>query len=413
MIKRDVQVLVVGAGPVGLFTAVTLARKGVRVAVVDEQYRTTARSYACAIQPRTLALLEEAGVVGDLLAHGQRLDGMAFYEGGARRLEVKLTELPAKHPYLLIAPQQVLEESLERRLKALGVSVLWNHRVVDVRLDGAAVNVDLERLEKSSSGYSVQTSDWTVDKEETARVPFVLGCDGHRSRVRRALALDYAAQGEAQLFAVYEFSADAPGLREARVSVADGKVSALWPLGQGWWRFGFEVEKAEVEARREKSRLLAVVGDGTFVHLDPAGLGTLIAQRAPWFDGKTREVAWSAAIRFDRRLAASYGRGAAWCVGDAAHLAPPIGMLSMNVGMTEAESLVDEVVAALGGGAPGRLEAWGAARREEFARYLTAVPEATPAADGFAKANAKLIADCLPGAGEDRVRLLKQLGFAG
>jgi len=61
LLERDVQVLVCGAGPVGLMAALSLARRGVRAAVVDEQPRTAARTYACALHPRSSELLDDVG----------------------------------------------------------------------------------------------------------------------------------------------------------------------------------------------------------------------------------------------------------------------------------------------------------------------------------------------------------------
>jgi 2-polyprenyl-6-methoxyphenol hydroxylase-like FAD-dependent oxidoreductase len=61
---EPLEVLVVGAGPVGLFTALHLARAGTRVAIVDEAPRAAARSYALALHAHTLALLDEVGLSG-------------------------------------------------------------------------------------------------------------------------------------------------------------------------------------------------------------------------------------------------------------------------------------------------------------------------------------------------------------
>ena len=63
---RETEVLVVGAGPVGLFSALSLARHGVRVQIVDEQFRTAAHSYALALHSSSLGLLHEAGVAEKL-----------------------------------------------------------------------------------------------------------------------------------------------------------------------------------------------------------------------------------------------------------------------------------------------------------------------------------------------------------
>lgn len=412
-IKRGIEVLVVGAGPVGLFSALTLARSGIKVAIVDEQFRTAARSYACALHPRALSLLDEVGLAGTLGTRGQRLDRIAFYEGADLRVEVALDGLPGKFPYLMVLPQQALEDALESRLRAEGVPVLWSHRVANVTVDAVGATVRLEKLEKSSSGYGVQTSEWIVSKEEEVRVPFVIGADGHRSRVRRALGLKLSALGPPQLFAVWELSSDGLEMREARVTLTEGKVSVLWPLGHGWWRVAVEIDEAEpFEAIREKSRLLALVGDTTSLHFDPARLKELTQQRVPGFRiARHPDVAWSMAVRFERALATAYGRETAWLVGDAAHLAPPVATQSMNVGLFEAKTLADEVAVVVRGAPRERLDAWAKARRDEIEDILAGRLRAGAGAAPFVKANAVAIADALPVSGPARAPLLAQLGL--
>jgi len=397
---------------VGLFAALCLARRGVPVAVVDEQHRTAARTYACALHPRTVDLLEEVGLAAELCAKGERVDKLAFYEGAERRAEVRCGELKRAHPFLLVVPQQTLEDALEAKLKAEGVPVLWSHRLTDLRADETMATARLQRLAKVGAGYGVQSSEWVVDKEEEVRVPFVLGCDGHRSRARRALGIELATAGAPQLFAVFEFGAQAQ-IDEVRVGVHGGKASVLWPLGQGWWRFGFEIDREPVEARREKSRNLALAGDPAFLDLEASRFAELALERAPWFAARPEELAWSMAIRFERRLAGSFGRGACWILGDAAHLGPPVAVQSMNAGLFEAKTLAVELEAVVRSGASReRLTAWAKDRRAEFEPLLAHAPVAGASANPFVRENARVIGECLPASGEDRAALLGQLGLA-
>src|SRR5688572_15516744 len=96
----DPEVLVVGAGPVGLLTALFLQQRGLRVEIVDMHQRTAQHSYALAIHPRTLRVLEEAGLSDALISAGRKLTKVAYYEGGLRRAEIDYSALRSKHPYL-------------------------------------------------------------------------------------------------------------------------------------------------------------------------------------------------------------------------------------------------------------------------------------------------------------------------
>src|SRR5438067_348727 len=83
----DPEVLVVGAGPVGLVAALFL-QPAVRVEIVDMHDRATQHSYALAIHPRTLHLLDEAGLSHALIDAGRKLTKVAYYEGSQRRAEI-------------------------------------------------------------------------------------------------------------------------------------------------------------------------------------------------------------------------------------------------------------------------------------------------------------------------------------
>ncbi|MBF8301472.1 MAG: monooxygenase FAD-binding protein, partial [Acidobacteria bacterium] len=113
----DPEVLVVGAGPVGLVAALFLQQHGVRVEIVDTHQRTTQHSYALAIHPRTLRILDEAGLSEGLIGAGRKLTKVAYYEGRERRAEIDYSALASKHPYLLVIRQSLLERAAEEALR--------------------------------------------------------------------------------------------------------------------------------------------------------------------------------------------------------------------------------------------------------------------------------------------------------
>ena len=401
-------VLVVGAGPVGLFTALTLADLGVRVQVVDQERRPAARSYALALHPQSLRLLAEAGVTGELLAHAHRIDSVAFYEGMGRRAVLDLSGLP-DFPHVAVVPQQILEGALASRLAQRGAAVLWNHRVSDLEIDDGMTLAKVERLERSAS--------WTaaVVDRRLVRPRFVVGADGHRSLVRESLGMAYEEVRPPALFAIFELTADGPAGHEARVVFHQGRTGVLWPLGGGRFRWSLEIEDWEgFEEPRFKSRHFPRVGDDPFPYLVRDRLRDLLAERAPWFKAEIGEVLWSMAVRFERRLAGSFGYGRGWLAGDAAHLTSPIGSQSMNVGLREARDLARRLASILAEDYPVTvLDRYGSDRREEWLGLLgidggfTAGEEADP----WVRENAERIVPCVPASGEDLTRLLGQIGI--
>lgn len=413
MRKHETEALVAGAGPVGMLAALALAERGVTVEVVDEEWRPASRSYALALHPATLELLDEAGLARDLFEEGHRVTRVAFYDGAERRAELSLADLPGAFPFLLVLPQKALERVLEERLAGHRVKVRWNHRLADLALDGDRPTATVERLAKESTGYSVATTVWVVEAESAVTAQAVVGADGHRSRVRQALGVELEALGEPELYAVFEFTSDAPRMDEVRVVLHEHTTSVLWPLGGDRFRWSFQVESSTVDVTRpDKSRLAVQVGRHAYPYLSREDLAGLIERRAPWFEGSIGDLEWSVAVRFERRLAASFGRDGVWLAGDAAHLAPPAGVHSMNLGLAEAHDLAERIAGVLRQGASRDLfEAYGRERRSGWQRLLGGEVEAGPEASDWVRRRAGRILPCLPASGEDLDRLLGQLGL--
>ena len=143
-------------------------------------------------------------------------------------------------------------------------------------------------------------------------------------------------------------------------------------------------------------------------------LQRLVEQRAPWFEGKLKELVWSTDIQFERRLARQFGRGRCWLAGDAAHQTSPVGMQSMNGGLIEAAELASRIKKILREGASlDLLTAYNDKRREEWQRLLgvEGAPIPTEKASPWVKAHSDRIPACLPASGMDLTLLLHWLGL--
>lgn len=423
---RDIEALVVGAGPVGMLAALALAERGVGVEIVDEEWRATSRSYALALHGSTLEHLDQMesgdGLADQLLGRGHRVDRIAFYEGSKQRASVDLAALGGNHPFVLVLPQKELEDLLEERLERHGVRVRWNHRLAELTVGegGERSHAVVEHLGKESTGYSVATTVWVVEKTLELAPRCVIGADGHRSRVRHALGVDFLELGAPELYAVFELGSSAGPADEVRVVLGDGdggrgRADVLWPLGPDRRRWSFQVQPAALERedrkRPDKSRLAVQVGRQSYPYLSRDSLDALLAERAPWFEGPVGDLAWSVAVQFERRLAAELGRDGVWLAGDAAHLGPPIGVHSMNAGLAEALELAQAIAT----GAIDSLEPYGHAVRAAWRQLIDLSDgkgvEATPNSDPWVAQHAGPILASLPAAGDGRKKLAEQLGL--
>jgi len=416
MRQDQTEVVVVGAGPVGLLTALLLAEAGIEVRIVDREIRTTTRSYACALHPPVLELLQRVGVVDTVLEHGRRIERMAFYDGQSRRAEVRLDQGGSPFPYLLIVPQSVLEGALERRLREkAGVEVDWNHRFADFAAETDSVVVDVEELGGTATGYIIPHWESVVRREFQVRAQFLVGADGHNSLVRQRLGVDYTRVAGPEFFAAYEFASDTPIEEEARVVLDDTTTNVLWPLPGGKNRWTFQVNRSELaadfpEKERRAVRLeQKVVDDRMRQYVQKVG-----GQRAPWFTAGVGEVTWCTEVFFEARLAKSFGRERCWLAGDAAHQTGPVGAQSMNVGMLEAESLARRLREVLRGNTPlSALQDYDRECQVEWQRLLGLAGGLKPrkeAAEWVQGRRARLLG-CLPGSGVGLAPLAAQLGL--
>jgi 2-polyprenyl-6-methoxyphenol hydroxylase-like FAD-dependent oxidoreductase len=373
-----------------------LERYGVRAHIVDMHQRTTQHSYALAIHPRTLRVLDEAELSDALLSTGRKLTKVAYYQGNQRRAEIDYSRLASKHPYLLVVRQSALERNIEDALRQRDGKVLWGHRLQALASGGAALRVDVAKLEQVATGYPVARSEWVVARTETMQPAYVIGADGYDSAVRRMAGFEITEHQQPQIFSVYEIEAagELPG--EVRVMLDDDLTSVFWPLEEGRCRFGFQIpDAAEHQPSTER-------------------LTQLIAARAPWFAARPTEIYWSTLASFSSRLTRSFGRGRVWLAGDAAHQAAPVGVQSMNSGLVEARELASRISQIQRSNGPASLlEQFGSEMHDAWQRILDPARAVTAGAgaDPWVRQNAARILACVPASGDDLTQLLAQIGL--
>jgi 2-polyprenyl-6-methoxyphenol hydroxylase-like FAD-dependent oxidoreductase len=308
----DTDVLVVGAGPTGLMFANQLARRGVRVLIIDRHAGPARETRALGVQARTLEIYAALGIIDKALALGTPGNGAWLWANGRKMARVPLGDA-GKHvtpyPYILVLGQDDNERLLGEHLHSLGVSVQWNTELVALEQNAEHVVATLKNRDGSSR---VVTAAW------------VGGCDGAHSSVRELCGITFPGAPYEHVF----FVADV----EATGSMVQGSVNVyLWkdgfhlffPMrGTDHWR----IVGILPEAMRDRD-------DVTFEAVMPS------VRHESGNDLVIKGCSWFSTYRIHHRSAARFRDRRCFLMGDAAHIHSPVGAQGMNTGLQDAYNL--------------------------------------------------------------------------
>ena len=315
-----VDVLISGAGPVGLTMANELVRHGISVRIVDKSAERTDKSKALVLWSRTLELFDHAGYVEPFLAAGMQVHGAQMSNGKDVIARISLDDIDSPYPYALMIPQSDTERVLEEQLAKRGVKV---ERTVGLESFTDQGNQVQAVLRKASGESETLTADWLI------------GCDGAHSTVRHGLGFTF--DGTTQPSDWYLADGHISGLEpQDRLHIfwhKDG-ILAFFPITEGRWRVIADLGPAQGNAHCPDPTLQEVQALITLRGTD----GIVI-----------KDAYWLAAFRINERKVSQYGRGRAFLAGDAAHIHSPAGGQGMNTGMQDAFNLAWKLSLVIGG----------------------------------------------------------------
>jgi 2-polyprenyl-6-methoxyphenol hydroxylase-like FAD-dependent oxidoreductase len=335
----DVDVLIAGAGPTGLTLALDLARRGVRVRIVDKADRFSAGSRGDGLSPRTLEVFEDLGVLDDVLAAGIGAPVTRVYAGDEVVWEGRMAEpVPprpdAPYPNVWFVPQWRTEEVLRERLVAHGVQVALGTGVVGFEQDDGVVTTRL-------------------DTGEIVAAAYLVGADGGRSTVRKQLAVPFAGETN----------------EDVSMLLADVRIDGLdHEFGHGWMLDGQTFFGFTPLAGGDDYYVLTTHASGIPPTLE--GLQQALEAASGRTDLRLRELSWSTIWRPNIRMAQQFRVGRVFIAGDAAHVHPPSGGQGLNTGVQDAYNLGWKLAAVLDGQSDELLDSYEAERLPVAARVL-------------------------------------------
>jgi 2-polyprenyl-6-methoxyphenol hydroxylase-like FAD-dependent oxidoreductase len=300
-------ILVVGAGPTGLVLALSLARRGVKVRIIDKNSGPAQASRAMVVHARNLEFYRQLGFADEVVGQGLKMDRVHLRERGREAASFALGDIGrglSPFPFLLCYPQDDHERLLGAKLREAGVEVEWNTALTGLEQDADGVEAQLER----------------DGRRERARAPYLFGADGAHSAVRHALGIGFPGGDYDQVFYVADVATEAGGTDMLMTLDVHGFGLYLPVRSSGMQRL-IGLVPPELAGRH----------DLTFDEIRP---------RAEQLTGlRVKELNWFSLYHVHHRVAAHFRVGRCFIGGDAGHIHSPVGGQGMNTGIGDAINL--------------------------------------------------------------------------
>ncbi|GAA2584436.1 FAD-dependent monooxygenase [Winogradskya consettensis] len=290
-------VLIAGAGPTGLTLAIELQRRGVPHRIVEASPEPFQGSRGKGLQPRTLEVLDDLGVLDRFLAGGADYPMLRIHRPDGQELDWSMAERldptpDVPHPNSWMVPQWRTGELLAARLEQLGGKIEYGVGVT--ALDGTTA---------------------TLSTGETVTARYVVGADGGRSTIRRSIGVGF--EGET-------FETQTMLIADVRLTGLSRDVWHIWPGPDG---------------RTPLLGLCPLPGTDLWQLTAPAEQSPerIVAEVAPQVT--LTDVGWTSQFRANMRMVDHYRVGNVFLAGDAAHVHSPAGGQGLNTGIQDAYNL--------------------------------------------------------------------------
>ena len=316
----DADVLIVGAGPVGLTLANLLGLYGVRAILVERNAGTVQEPRAVSIDDESLRIMQAVGLDAEVIEDVVLGYGVEYFSWrGKSFVKVLPTRQEFGFPKRNAFRQPLLERTLREGLRRFHtVRTLFSHELLS--------------FEQTKDDVLCRLRGPQDDVQMRAR--WLVGCDGGRSLVREQCGITLTGSTFAERWLIVDLEGRTSALRDTQTFCDPSRPAIRLPGPHGTLRYEFMLRPKEDEA----------------FALDETRFRAWMANRHP--EDRDLKLVRKAVYTFHARMAEHWRRGRVFLAGDAAHLSPPFAGQGLNSGLRDANNLAWKLAAVSRWGAP-------------------------------------------------------------
>lgn len=303
----QIDVLIVGAGPVGLLMASELARHGIQFRIIDKKNVPNASSNATWIQTLTIELFDHIGILEQFIKSGNSCDAINLYVDGKSIVKIPLTYIESLYKYILMLPQSETEKLLTEYLKSFGFQIERSTELIDLKQNRNVV--------KSKVRYANGEGEIITSR-------YLIACDGANSTVREKCKIFFPGKDLKEQFVVADAIIDSyMSKKEIHAFFSEGEIFAAFPLGSDRYRISANLHLPVIRKLYFENEIIEMAQDrahGAFY---------------------VKSVSWVSTFWIHGKIIKKMRHGPVFFCGDAAHIHSPAGGQGMNTGFQDVYNL--------------------------------------------------------------------------